>query len=156
MGKLVPDYPYEGRYQEELLEESKQVNKNIKVTFVFLAICALFLSVIGLYTLVSLSVLNRTKEMGIRKVHGASVKTIMLIITKPFTILIVIASVLGCVAGYYLTKILMSSLFANYMDPNYVSFTIPILIIASVSVITIIWRVYNAAMQNPANSLKYE
>ncbi len=154
--ELVPNYPYEGEFQEELLAESKQVNKNIKIMFVFLAICALFLSAIGLYTLVSLSVLNRTKEMGVRKVHGASVKKIMIIITKPFTFLIIISSVFGCAGGYYMSKMLMDSVWAKHMDPNMMSFALPVLVIFTISLITIIWRVYKAALQNPANSLRYE
>lgn len=154
--ELVPNYPYEGRYQEELLEEAKEVNKNIKVMFGFLATCALLLSAIGLYTLVSLSVINRTKEIGIRKVLGSSVQKIMIIITKPFTILVIIASVLGCAGGYYLSDILMNSIWAKYMSANMYSFIIPITIILTTSIATIIWRVYKAAMQNPANSLRYE
>jgi len=154
--ELVPNYPYEGEYQEELLEEAKEVNNNIKIIFAFLAVCALFLSVIGLYTLVSLSVLNRTKEVGIRKVHGASVKKIMLIVTKPFSLLIIISTIIGSVAGYYMSMMLMGSIFAIHMNPNTISFTIPILVIVLTSIITIVWRVYKAAQQNPANSLRYE
>ncbi len=154
--ELVPNYPYEGRYQDELLEEAKEVNKNIKIIFAFLAVCALFLSVIGLYTLVSLSVMNRTKEIGIRKVHGASVKRIMLIITKPFSLLIIISTIFGCVAGYFLGVMLMGSIFAVHFTPNVFSYAIPILVIVLTSIITIVWRVYNAAMQNPASSLRYE
>ncbi|MBU8893722.1 MAG: FtsX-like permease family protein [Bacteroidales bacterium] len=154
--ELVPNYPYEGEFQEELMEEAKEVNNNIKVMFVFLAICALFLSAIGLYTLVSLSVLNRTKEVGIRKVHGASINKIMLIITKPFSLLILIASIMGCVLGLYVTKLLMSSVFAKHMEPNFISFAIPVFVILVTSVITIVWRVYKAASQNPSQSLRYE
>ena len=154
--ELVPNYPYEGRFQEELLEESKQINKNIKIIFIFLAISALFLSAIGLYTLVSLSIINRTKEIGIRKVMGATVPKIMTIISKPFTILIIVSSVFGSVGGYYLTKMLMDSIWKEYMSPNALSFIIPISIILITSIITIIWRVYKSAMQNPVNSLRYE
>ncbi len=154
--ELFPNYPYEGQYQEELLEQVTEVNNNIKIMFTFLAVCALFLSVIGLYTLVSLSVLNRTKEVGIRKVHGASVKQIMLIISKPFTILILAAIVFGSVGGYFLAMMLLGSIYKMHMTPNAISFIIPILVIVLTSIITIIWRVYKAASQNPANSLRYE
>ena len=154
--ELIPNYPYEGHYQEELLEEARSVNKNIKIMFIFLAVCALFLSAIGLYTLVSLSVLNRTKEIGIRKVHGSSVQKIMMIITKPFTWLILIASTLGSISAYYLTNILMDSVWAVHMNPNIISFAFPILVIVLTSIITIVWRVYKAATTNPAESLRYE
>lgn len=154
--ELVPNYPYEGRFQEELLVESKQINKNIKVMFMFLAISALFLSAIGLYTLVSLTIINRTKEIGIRKVMGSSIFKIMTIITKPFIILIIVSSIFGCVGGYYLTKILMDSIWNEYMSPNILSFAIPIIIIILTSLTTIIWRVYKSARQNPINALRYE
>lgn len=154
--ELVPNYPYEGEFQEELLKEAKQTNKNIKIIFIFLAVCALLLSAIGLYTLVSLSVINRTKEIGIRKVLGSTVKNIMLIITKPFTILILIAAIIGCAGGYYLSDMLMNSIWAEYMSANVYSFLFPVLIIFLVSAVTIIWRVFKAASQNPANSLRYE
>ena len=154
--ELVPNYPYEGEFQEELLEESKEVNKNIKIMFIFLAICALLLSALGLYTLVSLSVINRTKEVGIRKVHGASISKIMMIITRPFSLIIILASIIGCVAGHYMSEMLMSSVFSVHMNPNALSFAIPLVIIILTSIITIVWRVYSAALQNPAQSLRYK
>jgi ABC-type antimicrobial peptide transport system permease subunit len=51
---------------------------------------------------------------------------------------------------------LMGSIFAVHMTPNTISFAIPVLVILITSVITIIWRVYKAAEQNPAKSLRYE
>ena len=124
--------------------------------FIFLAISALFLSAIGLYTLVSLSIINRTKEIGIRKVMGATILKIMIIISKPFAILIIISSAFGAIGGYYLTEMLMGSVWKEYMSPNALSFIIPITIILMTSIVTIIWRVYKSAMQNPVNSLRYE
>jgi putative ABC transport system permease protein len=154
--ELVPNYPYKGQYQEELLQAITDVNNSLNIMFAFLAVCALSLSVLGLYSLVSLSVLNRTKEVGIRKVHGASVKRIMLIISKPFTLLIVGATVFGSLGGYFLAMMTLGSIYKMHMTPNAISFIIPILVIVLTSIITIIWRVYKAASQNPANSLRYE
>ncbi|MCK5022446.1 MAG: FtsX-like permease family protein, partial [Candidatus Pacebacteria bacterium] len=154
--ELVPNYPYEGQYQKELLKAITDVNNSLNIMFAFLAACALLLSVLGLYSLVSLSVLNRTKEVGIRKVHGASVKRIMLIISKPFTLLIVGAIVFGSVGGYFFAMMTLGSIYKMHMTPNAISFIIPILVIVLTSIITIIWRVYKAASQNPANSLRYE
>ncbi|HRW62906.1 MAG TPA: FtsX-like permease family protein [Bacteroidales bacterium] len=154
--ELIPNYPYEGQYQVELMNEAKVVNKNIKVMFVFLAICALFLSALGLYTLVSLNVLNRTKEIGVRKVNGASVAKIMLIITRPFAILILITSVLGCVAGKYATYAIMESVWDVFTKSNLLSYLLPVLIILVTAAVTIIWKVYKAASVNPTVSLRYE
>ncbi|MFO7827558.1 MAG: FtsX-like permease family protein [Bacteroidales bacterium] len=154
--ELIPNYPYEGRFQEQLLDEAKQINQNIKTMFIFLAVCALFLSAIGLYTLVSLSVLNRTKEVGIRKVMGASVEKIMIIITKPFIIIIAIAAILGSLGGYYISVMLMDSIWDTYSEANIYSFLIPVSMVFVISMATVIWRVYKSAMQNPTQSLRYE
>ncbi len=62
---------------------------------IFLAITAALLSLIGMYNLVSLDILRRTKEMGIRKIQGAPVPLIMYLVSKKFLIVLVIASVLG-------------------------------------------------------------
>ncbi|OFX20635.1 MAG: hypothetical protein A2041_07700 [Bacteroidetes bacterium GWA2_31_9b] len=154
--EIIPNYPYEGKFQVDLLKEAKQVNKNIKIMFVFLAICALILSVIGLYTLVSLSILNRTKEVGIRKVMGASVNNITQIISRPFVIILIISAFLGCLGGYYSSIMLMDSIWDKFMTANIFSFLIPLIILFVTSIITISWRIYKAAKQNPVNALRYE
>ncbi|OFX88100.1 MAG: hypothetical protein A2W99_10870 [Bacteroidetes bacterium GWF2_33_16] len=153
---IIPNYPYNGRFQVELLNEAKQINKNIKIMFVFLAICALLSSVIGLYTLVSLSILNRTKEIGIRKVMGAGIGNISQNISKPFIIILGIAALIGCGLGYYSSDMLMASIWKEYVSANAYSFIIPIIILFISALLTISWRIYKAAIQNPVNSLRYE
>ena len=80
----------------------------------------------------------------------------MLIISKPFSLLIVISTILGCVGGYYLAIMLMGSIFTVHMTPNVISFLIPVAVIIITTIVTIVWRVYKAAQQNPAQSLRYE
>ena len=62
---------------------------------VFLAIAATLLSLIGMYNLVSLDIIRRTKEMGIRKIQGAPVPLIMYLVSKKFLIVLLIASIAG-------------------------------------------------------------
>jgi len=104
---------------------------------VFLAICALLLSVIGLYTLVSLSILNRTKEVGIRKVMGASVRNITHIISRPFVFMLIISAILGCLGGYYSSNILMDSVWEKHMTANVYSFIIPLIILFATSAVIV-------------------
>ena len=90
--------------QEDTMKEEKDINGSILKVNIFLAITATLLSLIGMYNLVSLDILRRTKEMGIRKIQGASVPLIMFLVSKKFLIVLVIASVLGCTGGYYYVK----------------------------------------------------
>ncbi|WP_422356084.1 FtsX-like permease family protein [Roseivirga pacifica] len=155
--QVVDDRPYSGFIQEEgILGEAKEVNANIVTIFVFLSVIAIILSAIGLFTLVSINILSRTKEIGIRKVLGATVVRITTLINRPFLILVSVGAVLGSVAGYYLTQMLMDTIWTYHMDMNSLTFIVPIVSILLIALISISGKVVNAARQNPVKSLRYE
>jgi putative ABC transport system permease protein len=154
--KQVPNYPFEGMSQEDTLDEEKAINRSIKQLYIFLAIVATILSMIGLYTLISLSILNRTKEIGIRKVMGSPVPRIWLVLSRGFLINLFISSILGCVGGYYLSLTLLDSIWDYWLDFTPGIFIYSVLIILVITAVTITGKVYQAAMQNPVNCLRYE
>jgi len=154
--KMIPNYPFDGMYQEDTLEEEKAINRSIKQLYIFLAIAATLLSMIGLYTLVSLSILNRTKEIGIRKVMGSPVPRIWLVLSKGFLINLAISSVIGCVGGYYLSLIMLDSIWDYWLDFNAGIYIYSVLIILVATAATITGKVYQAALQNPVSCLRYE
>lgn len=153
---LVPNYPFEGMYQEDTMEEEKDINRSIKQLYIFLAIVATLLSMIGLYTLISLSILNRTKEIGIRKVMGSPLPRIWLVLSKGFLINLLISSVIGCVGGYYLSLMMLKSIWENFLEFNPGIYLYSVLIILVITALTITGKVYQAAMQNPVSCLRYE
>lgn len=154
--ELIPTHPYGGFFQDSLMEEAKQVNKNIKNIYIFLAIIALFLSAVGLYTLVSLSVIRRTKEVGVRKVMGAAIPRIIGILSKSYLIMIAVACIIGLVSGYYSGMAIMKSIWEVHTDANFITFALPVALILLVASISIGWKVYSAASRNPTESLRYE
>ncbi|MDN5201321.1 ABC transporter permease [Fulvivirgaceae bacterium BMA10] len=154
--KAIPYAPYPGFMQEDTLKEAKDVNKNIIYIFLFLSVIAIILSAIGLFTLVSLNIISRIKELGIRKVLGATIGHLAGLINKQFVIILIIASFFGAIAGYYLTDMLMGSIYAVHIDMNIVSFIVPVIVTFVLAAITIGGKVYNAAAQNPVESLRYE
>jgi ABC-type antimicrobial peptide transport system permease subunit len=153
---LVPNYPFEGMYQEDTMEEEKDINRSIKQLYIFLAIVATILSMIGLYTLISLSILNRTKEIGIRKVMGSPLPRIWLVLSKGFLINLFISSLIGCVGGYYLSLMMLESIWENFLEFNPGIYIYSVLIILVITAATITGKVYQAAMQNPVTCLRYE
>ena len=153
---LIPNYPFEGMYQEDTLQEEKAINRSIKQLYIFLAVVATILAMIGLYTLVSLSILNRTKEIGIRKVMGAPIPRILVVLSKGFLINLAISSLIGCVGGYFLSLVLLDSIWEQYLDFNAGIYIYSILIILVATAITITGKVYRAALQNPVTCLRYE
>ncbi len=154
--ELIPTHPYGGFFQDSLMEEARQINKNIKGIYIFLAIIAMFLSAVGLYTLVSLSVLRRTKEVGVRKVMGASIPRIIGILSKPYIIMILVACGLGLTAGYYSGMAIMKSIWEIHSKANALTFALPVLVISLLALISLGWKVYSAASRNPTESLRYE
>ena len=154
--KMIPNYPFDGMYQEDTLEEEKAINRSIKQLYIFLAIAATLLSMIGLYTLVSLSILNRTKEIGIRKVMGSPIPRIWLVLSKGFLINLAISSVIGCVGGYYLSLMMLDSIWEYWLDFNAGIYIYSVLIILAMTMATITGKIYQAALQNPVSCLRYE
>lgn len=154
--KMIPNYPFEGIYQEDTLEEEKAINRSIKQLNIFLAMAATILSMIGLYTLVSLSIMNRTKEIGIRKVMGSPVPRIWLVLSKSFLINLAISSLIGCVGGYYLSLMLLDSIWDYWLDITAGIYIYSVLIILLATALTITGKVYKAALQNPVSCLRYE
>lgn len=153
---LFPNYPFTGMFQEDTLDEEKSINRSIKQIYIFLAVVATLLSMTGLYTLVSLSILNRTKEIGIRKVMGAEIRHIFLVLSKGFLINLSISSVLGCVGGYFLSVTLMESIWDHFLEISAGIFVATFLIIFTVTAVTIAGKIYAASIQNPAECLRYE
>ncbi len=143
-------------YMEDGKANQALVNKNIKSIFIFLGLVATLLSAIGLFSLVSLNIIKRMKEIGVRKVLGASLPHIVNIINKEFLIILLIASVLGSIAGFYMADMLMDSIWTYYLPIGALPFVLSVLIMFIVSMVTVGGKVIKAAVQNPAYTLRDE
>ena len=153
---IFPDELSEVEYMEDEKADSALVNNNIKVINIFLGAVAIILSAIGLFSLVTLTIIKKMKEIGVRKVLGASVLNIAQNISKEFAIILSIASLLGSGLGYLMAKMLMSSIWTYYVPIHIVPILGSILIIFIVSGITIGSKVLRAASVNPVDTLRDE
>jgi ABC-type antimicrobial peptide transport system permease subunit len=124
--------------------------------YAFLGLVALVLSATGLFTLVSLNIIKRMKEIGVRKVLGAPVSNITRIINTEFIIILVAASVLGSWASYTMSNIIMSSIWKYYQGVNVLTFVLAIGLLFVVSFFTIGYKVLTVARMNPVNILRDE
>lgn len=154
--EVEPNKPYPGRYQDEFLSDSEEVNGNIMVMFSFLGVLALVLSSIGLFTLVSLNIIKRVKEIGVRKVLGASVSQIITKMNVQFVWIIGISVALGSALSYLAIDALMGSIFAYYKAISIFTLTLPISLLLLVAFATSVGRTLRAATRNPVDSLRYE
>jgi putative ABC transport system permease protein len=151
-------YP-EQIYQYEFLDdqtarfyEAEATTLTLIQTFSFIA---LFIGCLGLYGLVSFMAVQKTKEIGIRKVLGGEVSQILWIFGKEFVVLVFVAFLLAAPLGWWL----MSSWLENYVYRIEITpwiFLIELAIIFAIVLITVGYRSLAAALMNPVNSLRTE
>jgi putative ABC transport system permease protein len=110
----------------------------------------------GLFGLASFMAEKRTKEIGIRKVMGASVLNILLLLQKEFTWLIVIAMLIAWPVSYFLVDSLFLQQFAIQVPFNLWVFILSGLFALVISLLIISYRAVKASLINPVETLKYE
>ncbi|HEX8018557.1 ABC transporter permease [Mucilaginibacter sp.] len=116
---------------------------------------AIFVACLGLFGLVSYTIVQRTKEIGIRKVLGASVNSILRLLYKDFALLVVVSFVISAPIGWYaISKWLQT--YAFRMDINPFLFVIPFFLVLLVAFATVSFLSVKAALMNPVKSLKTE
>ncbi len=116
---------------------------------------AIFISCLGLYGLVMFMAERRTKEVGIRKVLGASVQQIVALFSKEFVKLIFVAFVLAAPLAYYLTQQWLQN-FAYTIEVGALTFAISLVAIISIVLLTVGYQSIKAAVANPADALRDE
>jgi len=147
---------YNGSMMITDLNEVYNVNKNIVTMYTFLGIVAMLLSATGLFTLVSLNIIKRTKEIGVRKVLGASIGNITRIINMEFFVILAVASVVGSYLSYYAVNGLMDSIWDYYQATTVLTFIISVTVMFGISAAVVGYKVYSAASMNPVSTLRDE
>ncbi len=153
---LFPNLPFEAVYQSLMLDEAAAISGSISTVMFYVALLALIISAMGMFALISLSVAKRTKEIGIRKVLGASIWGIGRLVSKEYLLVFIVASIIAVISGYYLAEIFISSIFAYYVDFGVLPFLFSIIIVFSIAILTIGAQLYKAATSNPVEALRYE
>jgi ABC-type antimicrobial peptide transport system permease subunit len=151
-------YP-EGLFDYNFLDESiasfyKEEKRMSQILTIF-AIIAIFISCLGLYGLASFMAAKRTKEVGIRKVLGASVQQIVMLFSKEFVWLVVIAFVLATPLTWYFMHQWLQN-FAYQIDLNIGLFLLAGCASLLIALITVSYRSLKTAMANPVESLRNE
>ncbi|MFZ6012448.1 MAG: ABC transporter permease [Bacteroidota bacterium] len=154
--EVFPNKKYNSEYMDEEIVEATTVNVNIVKMFVFLGIVAMMLSATGLFTMVSLNIIKKMKEIGVRKVLGASMVNITRVINLRFIVILSIASLLGSALGAFLSDALMDSIWDFYQSAGLITFIVSVAILFVVSALSIGYKVYSTARLNPALVLRDE
>jgi ABC-type antimicrobial peptide transport system permease subunit len=151
-----PNRLYSPKYMNAGAIEANQVNTNILIMFLFEGGVALLLSITGLFTLVSLNIIKRMKEIGVRKVLGASVANISRIINTQFIIILVIACLVGAYIGMSMSDLLMGSIWDHHKSPTAITAILSCVLLIAACVLSVAVKTYNTARMNPVDVLRSE
>ena len=154
--RLLPDVPYEGFYQDEKMAKAISVSESIKTGFLYISFLAIAIAAMGLFALVSLNIARRTKEIGIRKVLGASILHIVKLLNREFVRLLITAALVASIAGYFSVQVLLKSIYAYHVGFSLVPFVLAGLSVFIIALLTVGSQVLKVATANPVDSLRYE
>ncbi|HXB92790.1 MAG TPA: FtsX-like permease family protein, partial [Puia sp.] len=152
---FFPGNPFEYFFLDEHFEEQYKADRQFGQTFGLFAGLAIFVSCLGLLGLAAFVTNQRTKEIGIRKIVGANLSSILLLLTKDFIRPVLISFVIATPLTYYLLqKWLENYAFRITIGP--LMFIVPALLILAVALLTISTQTLAAASANPSKSLRTE
>jgi putative ABC transport system permease protein len=153
--KYDPDFPFEYHFLDKSYEEQYKTEMTIGKLADYFTGIAIFIACLGLFGLASFTVERRAKEIGIRKVFGASVSRLVFLLCRDFTWLILIALAIGCpVAWFFMHKFLSTYKFHTTITYHVFLFTAAGTIL--VALLTVSYQSLRASLANPANSLRSE
>ena len=123
---------------------------------IYSAILTLIISLLGLFGLASLAVVQRTKEIGVRKVLGASERYLVWLLSKDFAKLLLIANAIAWPAAYWIMDEWLTATFAYHMDLGIGVFVLVGALTYSIAQLTILGHILKVIRQNPVQALRYE
>ena len=153
---LFPDELYLGFMQEDVMKAVRQTNHIMLSINGVVAVITLLISALGLYALVYMNIQSRIKEFGVRKVLGASVKHILYLLNRQILIMMVIAAVLGLVAGKLVISQILDIVYAYHKDIELNNYIWPVVVVFSIVGLSIGFKVWQSAKENPVKQLRAE
>jgi len=153
--KFLPDLPYQYTFLDENFSRLYDAEEKQKTIFTLFACIAIFIACLGLFGLSAFEISQRIKEIGIRKVLGASVNTIVTLLSKDFLKLVLIAAVIAFPIAWYAMDTWLQD-FAYRISIPWWSFILAGLGAAVIALFTISFQAIRAALSNPVESLRTE
>ena len=151
--QMNPAYPFEYHFLNESFDELYRAELRTGELFNYFAFIAIFISCLGLFGLSAYTAELRTKEIGVRKVMGASVSSILALFTKDFILLVLLALVIAVPVSYYLMYTWLGE-FVYRTEIGVMVFLIAAVFSLLVTLLTVGYQSVRAARANPVDSLR--
>ena len=153
--RLVPQRPFLYSFLDDDFNRQYQKDFNFRKLFTTFSCLAIFIACLGLLGLATYTAELRTKEIGIRKVLGANIKSILTLLSRDFVILITVAMVIATPVAWYAMNRWLED-FAYRVQIHFWIFILAGLVALTIAVLTISYQAIKSALVNPVNSLRSE
>jgi putative ABC transport system permease protein len=153
--KLFPGSPFEYFFLDEYFDRQYKADSRLSNVFALFSILAVIVACLGLLGLSSFVIKLRTKEIGVRKVLGASVTGLLFLLSKDFVKMVCVASILAIPVIYYASHAWLEN-YAFHITPGLSVFVIPPILLLILTLLTICAQSLKTALTNPVKSLRNE
>ncbi len=153
--EVYPSSDFDYYFLDEKFNEQYRADQQFGSVFTTFAIITIFVSILGLFGLALYEIQQRIKEIGIRKVLGASAPTIIKLLARDFMKLILISVIVALPLAYFGMDAWLSS-YAYRISISWYLFVLPAVVLLAVALTTIIGQTIKVARRNPVDALRYE
>jgi ABC-type antimicrobial peptide transport system permease subunit len=153
--RVIPNYPLEYTFLDETFDRMFRAEDKIGTVLKYFAGLAFFIACLGLFGLASFMAEQRTKEIGIRKVLGASVSQVTVLLCREFFLLVLLANLIAWPVAYFVMKNWLQN-YAYHTGLGLYIFVAAMAAALVVAVISVSFQAIRAAVANPVDSLRYE
>lgn len=154
-GKVVPEYPLEYEFLDRDFDYMHRTEERMGEILKYFSVVAVLIGCLGLFGLTSFMAEQRTKEIGVRKVLGASVSGIVLLLTREFTRWVLLANLIAWPLAWYTMSEWLEN-FAYRVDLGWTTFALAGLAALAIAWLTVSYQAIRAALANPVEALRYE
>ncbi|WKN43716.1 ABC transporter permease [Tunicatimonas pelagia] len=152
---FYPDEPFQYFFLDDRFNQQYQADQQFHLLFNLFSGLVIFIACMGLFGLSSYAAVQKTKEIGVRKVLGASVQSVVALLSRDFIRLVLISSVLALPLAYWATRQWLEN-YAFRVDIHWWMFLLPLLAVLVIALLTVSVQTIRAALANPADSLRNE
>ena len=153
--EIYPDEPFNYFFLDDYVNQQYQADQQFYALFNFFSGLAIFIACLGLFGLSSYTALQRTKEIGVRKVLGASVSSIVRLLSKDFIQLVLVASFLALPVAYWALQQWLAD-YAFRITIRWWLLALPVVLVLLITLFTVSFQTVRAALANPVDSLRNE
>ncbi len=153
--RQFPGNPIRYFFLDDYFNNQYQADRKFGQFFRIFSLLAIFIACLGLLGLSSYTISRRTKEIGVRKVNGARIGEILVLLNKDFVKWVLISFIVAIPAGFYVMNLWLGN-FAYKTSLSWWIFALAGLIALGIALLTVSWQSWRAATRNPVEALRYE